>query len=158
MKPPSLERGCRGKINLGWSDYEEHAERFRRKRNKQYGVYSCPHCRGTHLTTKLEKRNEYPPLLYVTKPPTTMTKFTKDQLFREGQYLLFGPDRKFVARFKHGGPFTLAKFRKELIASHTPEQYFAELDAGKAPLTILKEKNPAWYGGVLHAGLQRALA
>ena len=80
-----------------------------------------------------------------------MNKFTKDNLKREGQYLLFGPDRKFVARFKHGGPFTMAKFRKELIASHTPESYFAEYDRGVAPLTILQNANPAWYNRIMTA-------
>ena len=80
-----------------------------------------------------------------------INKFTKDNLIKDGQYLLFGPDRKFVARFKHGGPFTMAKFRKELIASHTPESYFAEYDRGVAPLTILKDANPAWYNGIMTA-------
>ena len=74
-----------------------------------------------------------------------MNKFTKDNLKKEGQYLLFGPDRKFVARFKYRGPFTMSKFRKELMANHTPEEYFAQYNTGKAPLEILKEKNPVWY-------------
>jgi hypothetical protein len=78
-----------------------------------------------------------------------MNKFTKDNLHRDGQYLLFGLDRRFVARFKHGGPFTMAKFRKELIASHTPNSYFREYDAGKAPLNILRDANPAWYDGIM---------
>ncbi len=78
-----------------------------------------------------------------------MKNFTKENLIKDGQYLLFGPSRKFVARFKHGGPFRMAKFRKELIASHTPEEYFAKYDAGIAPLTILKDKNPAWYSAVV---------
>ena len=80
-----------------------------------------------------------------------MNKFTKDNLKREGQYLLFGLDRRFVARFKHGGPFTMAKFRKELIASHTPNSYFAEYDRGVAPLTILQNANPAWYNRIMTA-------
>ena len=80
-----------------------------------------------------------------------MNKFTKDNLKKEGQYLLFGPDRKFVARFKWNGPFTMAKFRKELIANHTPEEYFQAYDAGKAPLDILKDKNPTWYSDILEA-------
>ena len=74
-----------------------------------------------------------------------MNKFTKDNLKKDGQYLLFGPDREFVARFKHGGPITMAKFRKELIANHTPGVYFAKMAEGKAPLTILQESNPDWY-------------
>lgn len=80
-----------------------------------------------------------------------MNKFTKDNLHRDGQYLLFGPNRKFVARFKHGGPFTMAKFRKELMANHTPESYFKQMTECKAPLNILKDANPAWYNGIMTA-------
>jgi hypothetical protein len=80
-----------------------------------------------------------------------MNKFTKDNLIKDGQYLVFGDDRKFVARFKYSGPFTMAKFRKELIANHTPEYYFEAYEDGKAPLEILKEKNPAWYTDTLEA-------
>jgi hypothetical protein len=80
-----------------------------------------------------------------------MNKFTKDNLKKEGMYLLFGPDRKFVARFKYSGPFTMAKFRKELIANHTPDSYFYALDSGVAPLTILKNVNPLWYSETLEA-------
>jgi len=80
-----------------------------------------------------------------------MNKFTKDNLIKDGQYLVFGPDRKFVARFKYSGPFTMAKFRKELIANHTPDSYFEAYNAGKAPLEILKEKNPTWYSDTLVA-------
>jgi hypothetical protein len=76
----------------------------------------------------------------------TKNKFNKNDLKKEGQYLLWGPERKFVARFKYNrGPVTLAKFRKELIANHSPESYFAQRDAGKAPLDILRDFNPAWY-------------
>jgi hypothetical protein len=83
-----------------------------------------------------------------------MNKFTKDNLKKEGQYLVFGPDRKFVARFKYSrAPFTMSQFRKELIANHTPEYYFQAYNdgKGKAPLEILKEKNPAWYRDTLEA-------
>lgn len=79
-----------------------------------------------------------------------MNKFTKDNLKKSGQYLLFGPDRKFVARFKYrGGPFTMSKFKKELIANHTPDSYFYALDNGIAPLTILKNVNPLWYDRIM---------
>jgi hypothetical protein len=80
-----------------------------------------------------------------------MNKFTKENLKKEGMYLLFGPDRKFVARFKYSGPFTMAKFRKELIANHTPDSYFEEYSNGKAPLEILRDKNPSWYRDILEA-------
>lgn len=75
--------------------------------------------------------------------------FNKYNLIKDGQYLLYGNDRKFVARFKHGGPFTMAKFRKELIANHTPETYFKEMEAGKAPLNILRDANPDWYNRIM---------
>lgn len=86
-----------------------------------------------------------------------MNKFTKDNLHRDGQYLLFGLDRRFVARFKHGGPFTMAKFKKELIASHTPNSYFREHDRGIAPLNILQNANPAWYNRIMTAFKLKAL-
>lgn len=86
-----------------------------------------------------------------------MNKFDKDQFKKDGQYLVYGPKRQFVARFKHGGPFTMAKFRKELIASHSPETYFAELARGKAPLTILKDANPSWYDRIMTAFKLKAL-
>ena len=80
-----------------------------------------------------------------------MKAFKKDLFKKDGQYLLYGPDNRFVARFKHGGPFTMSRFRKELIASHTPESYFREYDSGKAPLTILKDANPDWYNRIITA-------
>lgn len=64
---PSVERGCTGKANLG-RDYERQAERLSAKHGKQYGVYRCPHCKGTHLTTKLDIAAKYfEPLLYACK-------------------------------------------------------------------------------------------
>ena len=77
--------------------------------------------------------------------------FNKFNLIKDGQYLLysdFDAERRFVARFKHGGPITMAKFRKELIANHTPQSYFAKMEKGKAPLDILKEANPSWYNSI----------
>jgi ribosomal protein L44E len=63
---PSKERGCEGKANFG-RNYEAQAERIAKKHGKRNGVYSCPHCGGTHLTTKLSKADRYLiPLLYVT--------------------------------------------------------------------------------------------
>lgn len=65
-RAPSKARGCDGKANLGRS-YAEQADRLARKHSKRFGVYRCPHCGGTHLTTKLEKAAEYPDLLHVTE-------------------------------------------------------------------------------------------
>ena len=79
-----------------------------------------------------------------------MAKFIKSEFNFDGMYLTYGADRKFVARFKHRGPFTKAKFLKELIANHTVEGYFAELK-DKAPLAILRDANEDWYYGILEA-------
>ena len=62
---PSFKRGCERIANHGRS-YEKQAEKMNAKHGKEYGVYHCPYCEGTHLTTKLEKRHEYPPLIYQT--------------------------------------------------------------------------------------------
>ena len=81
------------------------------------------------------------------------TPFTKNTLVKSGQYLFTEsdvfPDR-FVARFKHKGPITPSIFIKELIKNHTMEEYFEALEnedfsKRKAPLEILKAKNPEWY-------------
>jgi hypothetical protein len=82
------------------------------------------------------------------------TPFTKDTLHKSGQYLFLDSDlykSEFIARFKYGkGPVTMAKFIKELIKNHTVEEYLKTLNhpdfsQRKAPLTILKDKNPTWY-------------
>lgn len=82
--------------------------------------------------------------------------FNKSNLIKSGMYLLYGQDRQFVARFKHKGPVTMAQFKKELIANHTPEEYFQALNGDrKAPLEILKDKNPAWYEGLKAAWMAK---
>jgi len=78
-----------------------------------------------------------------------MTQFNKALINKDGEYVTYGADRKFIARFKHRGPFTKAKFIKELIANHTVEGYFAEMAAGKAPLAILRDANEDWYYNIL---------
>ena len=70
---PSVERGCNGKANLGES-YAEQADKLAAKHGKQYGIYRCPHCGGTHLTTKLEKQDQYQELLHVTKDASPVIK------------------------------------------------------------------------------------
>ena len=74
-----------------------------------------------------------------------MTAFTKENLVSTGEYVHYHPnadnfweDRKFVARFKHRGPVTKAKFIKTLIKHYTVEEYFGKLEILKeAPLQIL---------------------
>jgi len=78
-----------------------------------------------------------------------MTKFVKTLFTTSGDYVRY--EGKFVARFKHRGPFTKAKFLKELIANHTVESYFAEMSKDKAPLAILRDANEDWYYGILEA-------
>lgn len=64
---PSREHGCTGKANLG-SNYEKQAEQFAAKYGKTYGVYRCPHCQGTHLTTHPSIAAKYfEALIYTTK-------------------------------------------------------------------------------------------
>jgi len=75
-----------------------------------------------------------------------MSKFEKDNFEYFGGYLhyLIGGhtmdcERKFVARFKHRGPVTKGKFVAVLKKHYSVEDYFAKLDAGRAPLQILEE-------------------
>jgi hypothetical protein len=67
-----------------------------------------------------------------------MTKFVKTNFEYHGGYLHYtteAGERKFVARFKHRGPVTKAKFLKTLIKHYSVEEYFSRL--GEAPLQIL---------------------
>jgi hypothetical protein len=74
-----------------------------------------------------------------------MTKFEKANFEYHGGYLHYNTaegERKFVARFKHRGPVTKAKFLKTLIKHYTVEEYFSRLGGaynpnGEAPLQIL---------------------
>lgn len=68
-----------------------------------------------------------------------MTKFAKTSFEYHGGYLHYntGTERKFVARFKHRGPVTKAKFLSALIKHYTPADYFAKMEAGAAPLRVL---------------------
>jgi hypothetical protein len=83
------------------------------------------------------------------KKELIMTAFTKQNLVISGDYVFYQPhadsfwnDRKFVARFKHRGPVTKAKFIKTLINRYSVEEYFNRLAGaynaqGEAPLQIL---------------------
>ena len=73
-----------------------------------------------------------------------MTAFAKTNFEYHGGYLHYntGTERKFVARFKHRGPVTKAKFQSMLIEHYSVEDYFARLGGaynpqGEAPLQIL---------------------
>lgn len=73
-----------------------------------------------------------------------MTTFTKQNLVTSGDSVYFQPHadnywegRKFVARFKHRGPVTKAKFLNALMKHYTPADYFSKLCKGAAPLRVL---------------------
>jgi hypothetical protein len=64
------------------------------------------------------------------------------------------PKDLFIARFKYGGPFTKAKFMKELMKSFTVEEYVAERNKeglDSSPLQILRNKNESWYYNLIFA-------
>ncbi len=74
-----------------------------------------------------------------------MTAFAKTNFEYHGGYLHYNTtagERKFVARFKHRGPVTKAKFQAALIKHYSVEGYFSRLGGaynpkGEAPLQIL---------------------
>ena len=70
-----------------------------------------------------------------------MTKFTKEGFDLHGGYLTYGPDRRFVARFKYRAS-DAGTFRTFLIKNFTVEEYFAAYDDGRGtpPLKILEAK------------------
>lgn len=78
------------------------------------------------------------------KKETNMTTFAKANFEYHGGYLHYNTEageRKFVARFKHRGPVTKAKFLKALIKHYSVEEYFSRLGGaynaqGEAPLQI----------------------
>ena len=82
-----------------------------------------------------------------------MTAFTKQNLQTSGDSVFYQPhadsfwaDRKFVARFKHRGPVTKAKFLKTLMKHYTVESYFAKLETGVAPLRVLMDDGILVFG------------
>jgi hypothetical protein len=72
-----------------------------------------------------------------------MTQFNKSDFNYYDGYLTY--KGTFIARFKYRGPITKAKFIKELVKNHTVESYVQAYFSGKAPVTILKDKNPTWH-------------
>lgn len=81
-----------------------------------------------------------------------MTTFTKQNLVTVGDSVFYQPHadnfwegRKFVARFKHRGPVTKAKFLKTLMKHYTPADYFAKL-VDSAPLRVLMDDGILVFG------------
>lgn len=67
-----------------------------------------------------------------------MTAFNKDLFDKSGEYVTYGPDRKFVARFKHVRG-NKASFLKFLIKNFSTEEYFDALKT-ESPIPILETK------------------
>jgi hypothetical protein len=65
-------------------------------------------------------------------------KFDRTQFNYRCGYLTYGPDHKFVARFKYRGPVGKADFVRLLTKYYTQDSYFNRMP-DKAPLQILIE-------------------
>lgn len=76
-----------------------------------------------------------------------MTKFDASK-FMGTEYVTY--DGAFVARFKRGGRGSFIKF---LVKNFTVEEYFQQLAAGVAPLTVLRNRGymPPTVARVLRA-------
>ena len=70
-----------------------------------------------------------------------MTKFTKENLVKQGAYVMYvtpeNPCGRFVARFKYGRS-GIGTFMTHLRKKWTVEDYFAKEEQGLAPLEIVK--------------------
>jgi hypothetical protein len=54
------------------------AQELAKKHGKDFGVYRCPHCDCYHLTSKLDKQDQYSQLEYQTnffEPNTTFANY-----------------------------------------------------------------------------------
>lgn len=77
------------------------------------------------------------------------TKFDKS-LFDGTEYVVYGQDRKFVARFKYNKRERTA-FVNFLVKNFTVQEYFTRLESGEAPLRIIESK------GYLSANFRKLL-
>lgn len=78
-----------------------------------------------------------------------MTKFDKN-LFSGSEYITYGDEGKFVARFKYARS-SKHSFISFLIKNFSVEEYFSRQAKGEAPLTILQSK------GYLQPHVKKAL-
>jgi len=80
-----------------------------------------------------------------------MSVFAKENFEKSGHWLYYNYNgqKKFVARFKYRNPFTMTKFKNQLMKNHTPVEYFSKLDQGETPLGILRDADMAWYFNIL---------
>ena len=66
-------------------------------------------------------------------------KFDRSMFHYHGGYLTYGPERKFVARFKHRGPVGKADFVRLLCKYYTVESYLDRVNGYRAPMQILMD-------------------
>lgn len=68
-----------------------------------------------------------------------MTAFVKDQFHWDGMYLTYGPDRRFVARFKHrtSDRHTWITF---MLKHFTVEEWFAAREWQVTPLKLMESR------------------
>ena len=76
--------------------------------------------------------------------------FDKNQIQFDGTskeiYVVYGPERKFIARFKYRSPKRSAnKFVQFLTKNFSVDEYFSKREAGQSPLRILEEKGFVCY-------------
>jgi hypothetical protein len=65
-------------------------------------------------------------------------QFVKEQFNFDGMYLTYGPERRFVARFKRRSD--KGSFQAFLIKNFTVEEYFDRIEAKESPLMIVEDK------------------
>ena len=68
------------------------------------------------------------------------TLFVRKEFQYWGGYLTYGPERKFVGRFKHQGSKSANAFARFLVKNFTVEEYFSAREAGHTPLGLLEAK------------------
>jgi hypothetical protein len=68
VRQASFERGCENKMRLSLNESPHlKAQELAKKHGKDFGVYRCRFCDLYHLTSKLEKQEQYAPLVYQTE-------------------------------------------------------------------------------------------
>jgi len=108
-----------------------------------------------------------------------MTQFSEGRFQKDGMYLIWygnydgmpiwgenahpskagtPRDDLFIARFKYSGPFTAAKFKKQLMKRFTVEEYVELYKEGHSPLDILAKDDPEWYVETLNKHYKREVA
>lgn len=67
------------------------------------------------------------------------TAFNKNEIQISSGYIVYGRDRRFIARLKYN-PRAAKGFAKFVADNFTVEEYFGRMEAGEAPLTVVESK------------------